>query len=226
MLFFKRSEVLNIFSPIACILATSDGALIPVNVGSKPKPPRSIDLNFSRSVRSANFCGFIFSLNPANATSPSSAKTPILGSSAYILPCSSNGDCIDLPAVLISVSVKSLPGFIAALVPLKALPSNPNKPSPIKPMAASVATSLPTSDSVCLCTPAIVSPSSSTACPVPAPAPAPNAEPSTVPTPGNNTDPKIAPPTPPISSGAMPDKSEKSYRLNPSSSISIFLSVS
>ena len=33
MLFFKRSDVLNIFSPIACILATRDGALIADKVG-------------------------------------------------------------------------------------------------------------------------------------------------------------------------------------------------
>ena len=55
MLFFKRSDVLNIFSPIACILATKDGALIPVNVGNNPNPPLSMERNCSRSESSETF---------------------------------------------------------------------------------------------------------------------------------------------------------------------------
>ena len=155
---FKRADVLNIFSPIACVLAITDGALIADNVGK---------ISIS----------------------------------------------IDLPAVSSSSAVNSLPAVIDLLPAPNALPIAPNKPSPTKPIAASVAMSFAIEPADCFDTPAVASTTSSKACPPPAPKAAPIIPPNRVPIPGTADPiaaPFIAPVTPPISSGAIPPRSAKS----------------
>jgi len=128
LLFFRRSDVLNIFSPIACILATRDGARIADNVGFIPKPPRT---TVPSALVTSRLVAAIFS----------SADNFAKSFGLIMLPASSIGGDVDKPAVSNSEVVKSLPGVTPRLTALKALAAKPKVKSLKKPIAASLPTS-------------------------------------------------------------------------------------
>ena len=105
----------------------------------------------------------------------------------------------------------------------------PNNSSPAAAILPSTAASVAISLALCSETPAMPSMASSTRDPPPPPTNAPIAPPNNVPNPGAKpvptAAPLIAPVTPPANSGNIPAKSDKSFLLNPSSSIRTFLSV-
>ena len=102
---FKRSDVLNIFSPIPCALAITDGALMADNVGNIPI---SIDLaavSSSSDVNSLPACkDFLPTPNalPSSPNNPSPTK-PIAASVAMSLAISP-ADCFDTPAPASTIS--------------------------------------------------------------------------------------------------------------------------